>query len=57
MCIKSPLQKVEEKKFDVLEMKIILWIMGVTRRERITNEYISGTVKVNKASKRYKNHD
>jgi hypothetical protein len=43
----APLKKVEEPMFDVEKMKMIRWMLGVTRRDRIKNEYIRGAVKMN----------
>ena len=48
----APLKKSEEKKMDVTEMKMLRWMVGVTRRNRIRNEYIRGTVKVTEISKK-----
>ena len=48
----APLKKSEEKKMDVAEMKMLRWMVGVTRRDQIRNEYIRGTVKVTEISKK-----
>ena len=48
----APLKKSEEKKMDVAEMKMLKWMVGVTRRDQIRNEYIRGTVKVTEFSKK-----
>ena len=48
----APMKKKEERKMDVAEMKMLRWSMGVTRRDRIRNEYIRGTVKVVEVSKK-----
>ncbi|XP_063602488.1 uncharacterized protein LOC134778568 [Penaeus indicus] len=42
----APLKKSEEKKMNAAEMKMLRWMVGVTRRDRIRNEYIRGTIKV-----------
>ena len=47
-----PLKKSKEKKMDVAEMKRLRWMVGVTRRDQIRNEYIRGTVKVTEISKK-----
>ena len=44
--------KSEEKKMDVAEMRMLRWMVGVTRRDRIRKEYIRGTVKVTEISKK-----
>ncbi|XP_063588669.1 uncharacterized protein LOC134765806 [Penaeus indicus] len=36
----APLKKLEEKKLDGTEMKMLRWIVGGTRRDRIRNNYI-----------------
>ena len=48
----GPLKKIEEKKLDVTEMKMLRWMMGVTKSERIKNDYIRGTAKVVEISKK-----
>ena len=47
----APIKKNEEKKLDVAEMKMLRWMSGVTRSDRIRSEYIRGTLKVTEASK------
>ena len=48
----APMKKSEEKKMDVAEMKMLRWMVGVTRRDRIRNVYIRGTVKVLEVSRK-----
>ncbi|XP_037781091.1 uncharacterized protein LOC119577582 [Penaeus monodon] len=38
-CCAAPLKKLEEKKLDVAEMKMLRWMVGITRRNRIRNVY------------------
>ncbi len=45
-----PLKKVQEKKVNVAEMRMLRWMCGVTRKDKIRNEYIRGTVKVTEVS-------
>ena len=45
-----PLKKTQERKLDVAEMRMLRWMCGVTRRDRIRNDLIRGTVKVVEAS-------
>ena len=39
-------KKTQEKKMNIAEMRMLRWMCGVTRRDRIRNEHIRGTVKV-----------
>ncbi|XP_063859173.1 uncharacterized protein LOC135100139 [Scylla paramamosain] len=48
----APLKKIEERKMDVAEMKMLRWMVGVNRTDRIRNKYIRGTVKVVEVSKK-----
>ena len=48
----APIKKTEEKKLDVAEMKMLRWMSGVTREDRIRNEYIRGSLKVVEVSKK-----
>ena len=47
-----PVKKVQEKKLDVAEMKMLRWMCGVTKMDRIRNERIRGTTKVVEVSKK-----
>ena len=40
------MNKVHEKKVDVAQMRMLRWMCGVTRKDKIQNELIRGTVKV-----------
>ena len=42
----ASIKKLEEKKMGVAETKILRWMSGVTREDRIRNEYIRGSRKV-----------
>ena len=48
----TPIKKVNEKRMNVAEMKMLRWMSGVTRRDRIPNTRIRGTVKVAELSKK-----
>ena len=48
----TPIKKVNEKRMDVAEMKMLRWMTGVTRKDRIRNTRIRGTVKVTEISKK-----
>ena len=39
-----------ERKMNVAEMKMLRWMCGVTRKDRIRNEKIRGTLKVGEIS-------
>ena len=47
-----PVKKVNDKRMEVAEMKMLRWMCGVTREERISNTRIRGTVKVGEISKK-----
>ena len=46
------MKKAQEKKLDVAEMRILRWMSGVTKLDRIRNERIRGTTKVGEISKK-----
>ena len=48
----TSLKKTEEKKMDVAEMRMLRWMCGVTREDRIRNDYIRGSTNVVKVSKK-----
>ena len=48
----APLKKTEARKLDVTEMKMLRWMSGVTRMDRVRNDHIRGTVKVTEVSKK-----
>ncbi|XP_066971806.1 uncharacterized protein [Macrobrachium rosenbergii] len=41
-----PVKRVQEKKLDAVEMKMLRWMCGVTKMDRIKKERIRGTTKV-----------
>ena len=43
-------KKAQEKKLDVAEMRMLRWMSGVTKVDRIRNERIRGTTKVGEIS-------
>ena len=45
-------KKAHEKKLDVAEMRMLRWMNGVTKMDRIRNERIRGTTKVGEISKK-----
>jgi len=45
-----PIKRVHEKKVNVAEMRMLRWMCGVTRKDKIRNDYIKGTVKVTEVS-------
>ena len=36
------------RKMEVAELKIVRWALGVTRKDKIRNEYLKGTAKIAK---------
>ena len=44
-------KKAQEKKLDVAEMRMLRWMSGVTKLDRIRNDRIRGTTKVGEISK------
>ena len=48
----TPIKKVKEKRMNVAEIKMLRWMSGVTRRDRIPNTQIKGTAKVAELSKK-----
>ena len=47
-----PIKKDQERKMEVAEMRMLRWMCGITRRDKIRNELIRGTVKVLEVSKK-----
>ena len=47
-----PMKKANENRINVTEMRMLRWMCGVTREDKIRNENIRGTVKVAEASKK-----
>ena len=45
-------KKTQEQKLDVAEMRMLRWMSGVTKLDRIRNERIRGTTKVGEISKK-----
>ena len=45
-------QKAQEKKLDVAEMRMLRWMSAVTKLDRIRNERIRGTTMVGEISKK-----
>ena len=47
------MKKAQEKKLDVAEMRMLRWMSGVTKLDRIRNERIRGTMDVGEMSGKY----
>ena len=45
-------KKAQEQKLDVAEMRMLRWMSGVTKLDRIRNERIRGTTRVGEISKK-----
>ena len=46
----APIKKTEERKCDVAEMKMLRSMSGVTKMDRVRNEYIRGSLNVTEVS-------
>ena len=46
------LKKAEEKKLEVADMRMLRWMCGVTKLDKIRNERIRGTTKVGEITKK-----
>ena len=46
------LKKAQEKKLEVAEMRMLRWMCGVTKLDKIRNERIRGTTKVGEITKK-----
>ena len=44
--------KRQDKRIEVTEMRMLRWMCGVTRKDKIRNEHIRGTTRVAQASKK-----
>ena len=42
------LTKRQKGKMEVTELKMVRWVLGVTRKDKIRNEYMTGTKKITK---------
>ena len=47
-----PIKRAQERRMEVAEMRMLRWMCGVTRRDRIRNDYIRGTVKVTEVTEK-----
>ena len=43
------------EKMEVAELKIVRWALGVTRKDKIRNEYVRGTAKIAKLGDKLRN--
>ena len=43
------------EKMEVAELKMVRWALGVTRKDKIRNEYVRGTVKIAKLGDKLRN--
>ena len=51
-CETWPMKRAQERRKEVAEMRMLRWMCGVTRRDRIKNDLIRGTVKVTEVSRK-----
>lgn len=47
-----PIKKAQENKLEVAEMRMLRWMLGVTRRDKVRNNFIRGTAKVTEVTKK-----
>ena len=50
-------KKAQETNLDVAEMRMLRWMSGVTKLDRIRNERIRGTTKVGETSKKVQEYE
>ena len=43
------------RKVEVAELKMVRWALGVTRKDKIRNEYVRGTAKIAKRGDKLRN--
>ena len=46
------MEKLEERELDVAEMKMLRWMVGITKLDHIRNDYVRGSVKVGEISRK-----
>ena len=49
---RSSMMKAKEKEMDIAEMKMLRWMCGFTKEDRIRNDYVRKTTKVVEVSKK-----
>lgn len=47
-----PIKRAQESKLEVAEMRMLRWMLGVTRRDKVRNSLIRGTAKVTEVTKK-----
>ncbi|XP_047004802.1 uncharacterized protein LOC124623054 [Schistocerca americana] len=47
-----PVTGAQERKMEVAEMRMLRWMCGLTRKDRIRNEFVRGAVKVGPMGKK-----
>lgn len=47
-----PIKKAQENKLEVAEMRMLRWMLGVTKRDKVRNNFIRGTAKVTEVTKK-----
>ena len=50
------LKKAQENKLEVSEMRMLRWMCGVTKLDKIRNERIRGTTKVGEPQRKYRKY-
>ena len=51
------MEKIENQvgKMEVAELKMVRWALGVTRKDKVRNEYVRGTAKIAKLGDKLRN--
>ena len=46
MALRQPVKKTQERKIELTKIRVMRWMLGVMRRDKIRNESIRGTANV-----------
>ena len=47
-----PIKRAQEGKLEFAEMRMLMWMLGVTRRDKVRNSLIRGTAKITEVTKK-----
>ena len=48
----GPIKRAQESKLEFAEMRMLRWMLGVTRRDKVRNSLIRGTAKITEVTKK-----